>query len=56
MPERLRGTIDHMLQPDPKRRPGDLSAVLHSLAPIARATPRGFWRSLFGRGRAGARP
>ncbi|TWB41101.1 serine/threonine-protein kinase [Nitrospirillum pindoramense] len=49
VPDRLRGVVATMLQPDPKRRPTDLAALLRALDASAAAGGRGggFWGRLW---------
>ncbi|HTH97164.1 MAG TPA: serine/threonine-protein kinase [Stellaceae bacterium] len=52
VPERLRGLVEAMLQPDPKRRPTDLAALIQTL-PATGTPKKSFWRWF---GRRNARP
>ncbi|MEA1649099.1 serine/threonine-protein kinase [Nitrospirillum sp. BR 11164] len=47
VPDRLRGVVATMLQPDPKRRPTDLAALLRALDASAAAGGGGFWSRLW---------
>ncbi|MBB6253230.1 serine/threonine-protein kinase [Nitrospirillum iridis] len=53
VPDRLRGLVQAMLQPDPKRRPADLTALLRALDANANPARKGLWGRLWtSRGRA----